>query len=151
MQQIDSYLIIQTAHIQLFDLMETKIRNRIVYANNIKVYKGIDNTIRLSFLNQDQKRVPIQDKNITFHMFHPEDSSIVISAIVQISASDVGIGTAVITKAATEFVIPGFYTYAIEVVSGEGADEIAYADDNYGAGGQLELIEGKYPYFLRTI
>ena len=151
MQQITSYLIQQTVLVQLFDLLETKIRNRIVYARNVKVYKGVNNTIRLVFVNQDQKRVPIQDKTITLHIFHPEDSSIVVSAPVLVSASDLGVGTAKVLNEDIEFLVPGFYTYALEVISGEGEDEIAYADDNYGAGGQVELIEGKYPYYLRTI
>lgn len=151
MQQITSYLIQQTVLVQLFDLLETKIRNRIVYARNVKVYKGVNNTIRLVFVNQDQKRVPIQDKTITLHIFHPEDSSIVVSAPVLVSASDLGVGTAKVLNEDIEFLVPGLYTYALEVISGEGEDEIAYADDNYGAGGQVELIEGKYPYYLRTI
>jgi len=142
-----SYLIEQTVLVQLCDLLEIKIGDRIVYARNVKIYKGVDNTIKLVFVNQDQKRVPIQDKTITLHIFHPEDSSIVVSTPVLVSASLIGIGTAKVLNTDIEFLVTGYYTFAIEVISGEGEDEIAYADDNYGAGGQVELIEGKYPYF----
>jgi len=151
MQQITSYLIQPEVEVELFDLTEPKIRNRIVYARNIKVYKGVDNTVRLVFKNQDQKNVAILDKTITMYVFHPEDSSILITASVTISSSNKGVAIAVITSEQLQFVVPGFYTYAIEVVSGEGKDEVAYADDNYGAGGQIEVIEGKYPSAPRTI
>lgn len=151
MQQITSYLIQPVIEVQLFDIYEPKIRNRIVYARNVKVYKGVDNTVRLVFQNQDQKRVAILDKAITMYVFHPEDSSILITANVTISPTNKGVAIAVITAESLQFIVPGFYTYAIEVVSGEGADEVAYADDNYGAGGQIEVIEGKYPSAPRTI
>lgn len=151
MQQITSYLIQPQIEVELFDLTEPKIRNRIVYARNIKVYKGVDNTVRLVFKNQDQKNVAILDKTIMMYIFHPEDSSILVTADVTISSSNKGVATAVIPALALQFVVPGFYTYAIEVVSGEGMDEVAYADDNYGAGGQIEVIDGKYPGAPRTI
>jgi hypothetical protein len=151
MQQITSYLIKPEVLVELFDLYEPKFRNRIVYARTVKVYKGVDNTIRLVFQNQDQKRVAIQDKSIVMYIFHPEDSSILVTVPVSISPANKGVALAVIPKEAIQFVVPGFYTYAIEVVSGEGADEVAYADDNYGAGGQIEVIDGKYPGAPRTV
>lgn len=145
MQQINNYLIDQTVIVEIYDISIPKIRNRIVYARNVKIYKRIDNQIRLAFLNQDQKATAIMDKTITFYMFHPEDSSILVTVNAVISTSDVGVAFITIPKDAIEFITPGLYNYAVYIVDGEGKDQVAYADDNYGAGGTIELIDGRYP------
>lgn len=145
MQEIKSFLIEQYVKVQVFDLsIPSNIRNRIVYARNIKIYLERDNLLRLSFVNQDQKNIPILDKTITLYVFQ-EDSSSVLAIPAQISSTEVGI--AYVTFKASDMVQinEGLYSYAIDVVSGEGTDQIAYADDNYGAGGTIEMIKGRYP------
>ena len=40
-----------------------------------------------------------------------------------------------------------FFTYSLKVTGPEGRTSPAYADDNYGANGTLEIAEGVYPAF----
>ena len=43
-----------------------------------------------------------------------------------------------------------FYNYALKVTDPESRTAPAYADDNYGANGVLEVAEGVYPIFLES-
>ena len=117
-----------------------------MYARNIKIYKGVDNLLRLSFVNQDQKNISILGKTIRLQVFHP-DKTAVLNLAATTTDSDGLSGIAYVTFTADQMAtIPsGLYNYAVVVTSGEGDNQVAYADDNYGAGGVIELIDGHYP------
>ena len=115
-----------------------------MYARNIKIYKEVDNLLRLSFVNQDQKNITVLDKTIRVQVFRPNEPA-VLNLAASINASDVGIAYVTFPADVMQTIPSGLYNYAVVVTSGEGDNQVAYADDNYGAGGVIELIDGHYP------
>lgn len=75
MQEITGYLYTNWIECQLNDDTTTAIRNRIVYARPIQLYKNIDNTLKFVFKNQDQKRVFIDGYTLTMYIFNTNSLS----------------------------------------------------------------------------
>ena len=121
------------------------------YTPNIKVYRGLDNSIRIEFKNRDQKRVSMTDKTASIIIMDDENSiSYVERALVPIDPVR-GIMEATITEGDLLNLDAKMYTYSLKVVNGEGRTAIGYADDNYGAAGIMEIVDGVYPTFNPSV
>ena len=117
------------------------------YTPNIKVYRGIDNEIRVNFKNKDQQKTSIVDKTVTFIMIDKEASTTLVTRTITPVDAPNGLGKFTLTETDLVNLDAKFYTYSFKVVDGEGNTRIGYSDDTYGAGGVLELVEGVYPIF----
>ena len=65
MQDIKNYIYDNLVTVQLTTDPTIKTRMRTVYARTVKLYKGIDNTIKFKILNQDQKPVNLAGMTLT--------------------------------------------------------------------------------------
>ena len=117
------------------------------YAPNVKIYRGVDNEFRVSFKNKDQKTLTLNDRTATFTVINKDDGTTYLSRAIDIVDSSLGLGKVSITETDLLNLDAKYYTYAIRVTDGEGNTDIAYVDDNWGANGTLELVEGVYPTF----
>jgi hypothetical protein len=93
MQEITGYLYTNWVECQINDSSTTNIRNRIVYARPIQLYKNIDNTLKFVFKNQDQKRVYIDGYTFTMYIFNTNSLSVnqvVTNATTSIAYDDAG-------------------------------------------------------------
>jgi len=120
------------------------------YTPNVKVYRGINNDIRVNLKNRDQKPVSIIDKTVTMIIIDKETSTSLISRTATEVDPGKGIGKITLTEADMLSLDAKFYTYAFKVVDGEDNTQIGYSDDTYGANGVLELVEGVYPTFKQS-
>lgn len=120
------------------------------YTPNIKVYRGIDNDIRVNLKNRDQKPVSILDKTVTLVIIDKETSTTTISRTVEAIDPHKGVGKIKLTEGDMLNLDAKFYTYAFKVVDGEDNTQIGYSDDTYGANGTIELVEGVYPTFKES-
>ena len=64
METINAYIYYPTVSVQLVGDFNVRTRNRQVYSHNIKLYRNIDNPVRLTVKNQDQKPVDITSMDI---------------------------------------------------------------------------------------
>ena len=117
------------------------------YTPNIKVYRGIDNEIRVNFKNREQQKTSITDKTVTFIMINKEASTTLLTRTITPVDAPNGVGKFTLAETDLVNLDEKFYTYSFKVVDGEGNTQIGYSDDTYGAGGVLELVEGVYPIF----
>lgn len=149
MTTITSYLYEQNIKVTTTDVTVGNVMS-MFYTPNIKVYRGIDNPIRVNFVNRDQKKVSLTDKTVTFVMIDKDTNKTLLQRSV--TSINPTAGTAEFTLRDVDmYNLDGrYYTYAFKVVNGEGRTQIGYSDDNYGAGGVLELIEGVYPTFAAS-
>ena len=128
---------------------DTGVNNQMsmFYTPNIKVYRGIDNFIRIEFKNRDQKRVVMPDHTANIVIMDKENSvAYVERALTPIDARK-GLFEATITEGDLLNLDAKFYNYSLKVTEPEGRVTPAYADDNYGANGNLEVVEGVFPAF----
>ena len=120
------------------------------YTPNIKVYRGIDNYVRIEFKNRDQKRVSMTDHTASIVIIDKENSvSYIERALTAIDARR-GVWEALISESDLLNLDSKHYSYALKVTDPENRTSIAYADDNYGANGVLEVVEGVYPTFAES-
>ena len=68
------------------------------YTPNIKVYRGIDNEIRVNFKNKDQQKTSIVDKTVTFIMIDKEASTTLITRTITPVDAPNGLGKFTLTE-----------------------------------------------------
>jgi hypothetical protein len=152
--------------------LESEIRNYRVYANPIKIYKNIDNTLRLVFKNRDQKRVNINGYTFTFYLFktnsptknvyaqdnvnfaeidydniNVKEPVLVKSVSIQddgVTPARKGVATVVIPASDINGFVPDSYLFSIKAVNEFGEESPVYSDDNLGVSGIAYLIDGVY-------
>ena len=120
------------------------------YTPNVKVYRGIDNYVRIEFKNRDQKRVNMADKTASIIILDQENNVAYVERALTVIDERKGIMEASITESDLLNLDSKFYHYALKVTDGEDRTAPAYADDNYGANGVLEVTEGVYPTFKES-
>jgi len=120
------------------------------YTPNVKVYRGIDNYIRIEFKNRDQKRVNMSGKTASIVVLDKENNVAYFERALTVIDEAKGIMEASVTQGDLLNLDAKFYNYALKVTDGEDRTAPAYADDNYGANGVLEVTDGVYPTFLAS-
>lgn len=144
-----------------------------VYANPIKVYKNVDNPIRLVFKNKDQKRIRITDYTFELFVFgtnSPTAQQILVSdteydtisvenidiavpviskplSILDDGVSDALKGIAQVTLTAEDLSgLPAdSYTYTVRATNINGETLPVYSDDNLNVSGTIAVATGAYP------
>lgn len=150
MQLLTQYLYRQKIPCQIVELLDTNRRTVSVYNRNIKAYRGVANKLLIEVKNQDQKAINISDRTIKLNILNPETNSVYSTTTATIHNASKG--QALVTLDDNDLLdLPAtYYNYTVAVTSGEGIDEIAYADDNYGVRGTLEVLDGHYPTFTAS-
>ena len=111
------------------------------YTPNIKVYRGIDNFIRIEFKNRDQKRVSMTDHTANIVILDKENNVAFLERALTPIDPRRGIFEALISEADLLNLDSKFFSYGLKVTNGEDRTTPAYADDNYSANGVLEIDE----------
>lgn len=145
MQVIQSYLYDNRVTVQFLDPTVTSIRNRIVYNRPIKVYKGIDNPLRIVILNQDQKPYDMTGYNVIMGIQNSDARTTVISFAVEMDAENPTVGTVVIDRATMDILTKRFYKLTFKATNIDtNNDRPMYIDDNWGVPLDLEVLSGYY-------
>jgi hypothetical protein len=144
MTTITSYLYDNSVIVQILDNdNETKTRNRIVYSRPIKVYQGVDNVITLQFRNNDQKAANITGKTFTLSLTAVAGEQPVWTSNVIIGNVVTAVGTVVLDKSSVDGLTQEYYNYTVTYTDGD-LKLPAYVDDNWGAAGQLQVINNVF-------
>ena len=149
MSTITSYLYEQNLQVVTTDTAVSNIMS-MFYTPNVKVYRGVDNDIRVNFVNRDQKKTSLIDKTASFIMIDPDTNMTLLEKSVTSIDATKGIAEINISETDLLNLTAKYYTYSFKIVDGEGKTQIGYSDDNYGAGGSLEVLDGVYPTFQES-
>jgi len=148
MQQLTTYLYNDSIPIQIVTDATIKTRTRTVYTRTIKLYRGMDNQIKLQFKNQDQKAINMTGKTATLHMLNDNDSSIWFSRDATVVDVVKGIFTVPIYETDLLNLDSEYYNYSVNIEDDTtGERTLGYADDNYTVRGEIQLLSGHYPEF----
>ena len=151
MQTIDCFYYPNAVEVQ-FNIDPTlTLRNRVMYMRTIKLYKGVDNVIRFSFKNGDQKSVNITGWTVTFNMLSDDESTVVVSKGVTTIDANLGVVTATVTDFDLLDCTHPRYNYSLSITDPDGSEQVVYADANYGVRGEIQLLDGHYPTFKPSI
>ena len=147
MQQVTSYLYDNTILVQIDSDPEIKQRNRVVYTRPLKIYKGVDNLLKVKFLNSDQKPANVAVYTMTFNLIDDyvfNNASTVFSSNITVVNASAGLGSVTISKLDMVQLDRERYTFNIKMNDGT-ANIASYVDDNYGAAGQVIVSSAAYP------
>ena len=151
MQTVNAYYYPNEVEVQ-FNIDPTlTLRNRILYTRTVKIYKGVDNVIRFTVKNSDQKPVNVTGWDLTFNMLSDDESSVVVSKAMTAIDANVGVITATLSDFDLIDLSNPRYKYSLSITDPYGSEQVLYADDNYGVRGEIELRDGHYPKFNPSI
>jgi hypothetical protein len=136
----------------VIDLTDSTARGRILYSRTVKIFKNIDNTVELRFVNHDQKPTSIYGYVPKFHMVDQENQEVVLTKNATVlddgsTSSNRGLAQVILPASDLANLEAGFYSFCVKLVSAEDVTEetIVYVDDNFDASGELQLLRGAYP------
>lgn len=130
---------------------------RMNYSRPIKLYKGIDNTVKLLIKNNDQKPVNITGYTFTFYVVsdfqgfpNPSQAdNAQVSIVLPCTIVDPvkGIVTVTVPANVLEALTNNFYNFSVSATDNNGNNVTPYATEDYQVRGQVEVESGSYPSF----
>ena len=147
MQEIEQFIYSVIIPIQIVTDATITTRNRTVYTRTIKLYRGIDNVVKLQFKNQDQKKVDMTGKTVTFNLLNDATSSVWLTKPATVVNATTGIYTVSINEVDMLPLDAEYYSYSVSIVDANDVRTLTYTDDNYSARGQIQILAGHYPQF----
>lgn len=119
-------------------------RYDIVYANNLKLNKGVSNQIQFQFLNQEQKPVDLTDKTISFRLISYDGSEVFFRKELTILLALKGLAQLEVTPAELTMVNPELCSYSLEINEGELP---VFVNSDAGARGVIQIVNSVFPSF----
>ena len=149
------YLYDNIIDVIILDSVSTPNRNFIVYARDLKIYKGVDNVLKFQFKNTDQKFVDIDGKTIVFRLIDNKTKNLVLTKIFSQIGSDTstitdnekGVARLILEVSDLHDIQSGGYSYSLII-----QDDLqpAYVDDSYNAVGVINIYDGMLPEHVPT-
>lgn len=137
MQKISSYLYPNRINI-VADVAVFPVRYKIVYQNRVKIYQGVDNILTLDVKNSDQKRIDITDMTLKMSVMDANGKGFLEADVTPTATT--GLATVNITEDDLINIDPQFLTFSIYRENDDGTKTIFYADTQFGAMGNMELL-----------
>ena len=146
MLKTTTYLVEQVHSVVYSPSGSTPNRNMTMYARNLKVYKGADNPIVIEIKNNDQKPVDITGKTFVFNVLDQDERKTLISRTGTTVNASKGKVKFTISESDLLNVSGQFLNYSI-LETTTGTRGAVFVDDQYGALGNIEVIDGPYTEF----
>ena len=120
-------------------------RYNIMYANNLKLNKGVSNKIQFQFLNQEQKPVDLTGKTISFRLISYNGSEVFFRKELTILLALKGLTQLEVTSAELSMVNPELCSYSLEINEGELP---VFVNSDAGARGVIQVVNSVFPSFI---
>ena len=117
-----------------------------MYAKNLKIHKGIDNTLQFQFINQDQKPVDLTGKSITCILMNYDGSEIVLQKTLSLVYPLTGIASLDVLSLETLALDASLCHYSLTIPVGS-FDYPVFVDDNSGGRGVIDVVNSVLPKF----
>lgn len=122
-------------------------RYQLVYAKNLRLNKGVDNTIQFQFLNQEQKPVDITGLEITFRFINYDGKSALIRKTVTPTLALNGLCELFVTSSELEGIDTQKGFYSLEINS-NGNNVPVFVNSEASARGVMEIVDSVLPSFI---
>lgn len=114
--------------------------NRQVYQRQLKLYKGIDNTIEFEIKNSEQRKVPVVGYTVVVKMFD-SDHKLLFTVDGNAIPSKTGLMTVIIPKEKIKNIQPQKLQMAAYLLDQNFQEHILYSDTQFGVLGGVELFD----------
>jgi hypothetical protein len=122
----------------------------LMYAKNLKLFRGITNTVKLNIKNQDQKPYGLQQLSLWFRLFTPNGKSIVWEGPMHCNLAYTGQATVTIPQTILAVMPNGLYRYSVVTTDGNGIQLPVFVNDAYNALGIAEINDNIVPSFVES-
>ena len=124
--------------------------NRVMYQRDLKVQKGLKNSIRVQFKNSDQKNISINSTDtFVFSMFDAINRREILNKNLEVldagTTSTRGLALLTLTESDTLDLDRTSYTFSIKKNENNGEYSPAYSNTYYGINGTLHLLNDISP------
>lgn len=124
--------------------------NNVMYQRDLKVQKGLKNSIRVQFKNSDQKRIRVYStETYVFSMFDAINQRLLIEKQLEIidqgTTSTKGLAVLTLNESDTLDLDKSSYTYSIKKLESDNSYTPTYSNTYYGINGTLYLSDDVYP------
>ena len=137
MQKISSYLYSNRISV-VADLASYSVEWKPVYQRNIKIFKGMKNTIEFDVRNADQKRININSYDLKC-LIMDNNSQEVLTLDVDPVPNTTGLATMTVYAQDIAYLNPQFLKYTLYFIDGDENKTPLYADTQVGVSGVIEL------------
>ena len=121
-----------------------------MYQRDLKVQKGLKNSIRIQFKNSDQKRINISTtETYVFSMFDANSQRLMVEKSLTVldegTTATRGLALLTLTEGETIDLDKSSYTYSIRKLENDNSYSPAYSNTYYGINGTLHLLNDINP------
>tara|TARA_Y100001937_G_C7065590_1_gene305884 strand:+ start:24 stop:815 length:792 start_codon:yes stop_codon:yes gene_type:complete len=122
-----------------------------MYDKTIKLYQGIDNTVKFELKDSDRNAVNLTNMTVTINIIDSNSKETSISRPLTITNAVNGQATLSLTSADLYNIADGLYNYSLFTTDSNSEQQIVFTDLNRAAVGTVEIIEGVMPSPAETL
>jgi len=124
--------------------------NRVMYQRDLKIQKGLKNTIKIQFKNSDQKNISINSTDTyVFSMFDAINQREIVNKNLTIldvgTTATRGLALLTLNESDTVDLDRTSYTFSIKKNENNGEYSPTYSNTYYGVNGTLHLLSDVFP------
>jgi hypothetical protein len=125
-----------------------------MYQTQLKLYKGVTNTIKFTVKNQDQKPLDINGESFTFTLIDAKSGATYLNKPLTVkddgsTRSTKGVVELFLTESDTATLNSQMYNYSISQASA-GSQKPVFTNTYYNASGHINLIDAVYAPFTKS-
>jgi hypothetical protein len=140
----------------IVDLDNNNRINQVMYQRDLKLQKGLKNTVQLQFKNSDQKLIDMRSKQAVFVLFDTvnqrnlieKDIRILDTSLTTATTALKGLGSVTFTESDLEACESVAYRAGIKVLDTDGSYTPAYANTYYGVGATVHVSHDIMPVLV---
>jgi hypothetical protein len=133
------------------DLAPLMMGYRKMYARNMKLYKGIDNTFQIKLMNGDQKLLNAVGQTISWVLLDRTTAELKCILTKIVEGSDNSLISFTVNEGDLETINGGLYMYSAYLTDDAGKRTILYGDSQYGASVPVEIVSNSFPQVYPSI
>lgn len=127
------------------DMAPLSMGYRKMYARNMKLYKGIDNTFQIKLMNGDQKLINAVGQKLSWILLDRNTAEVKFMLSKTVEGSDNSLVELTVNESDLESTDSGMYMYSAYLTNNSGKKTILYGDSQYGASVPVEVVNNSFP------
>ena len=111
-----------------------------MYDKTIKLYQGIDNTVKFALKDNDRKSVNLTSLTVTFNIVDATTNESILSRPLTVTNATKGLAQLDLPASAIDNVAGAFYNYSLYTTNASSEQQAVFTDLNEAVKGTLEAV-----------
>jgi len=133
------------------DMAPLSMGYRKMYARNMKLYKGIDNTFQIKLMNSDQKLINAVGQTLSWVLLNRSTAEVQFMLTKTVEGGDNSLVSFTVNEGDLESINGGMYMYSAYLTATNGKKTILYGDSQNGVSVPVEIITNSFPQVYPSI